>query len=187
MPSSIHARLRLSPVEMSDLAVGAVAHLRGGQPARRTVFGDRRHEVGQPEREFLRSENPAHEVRLGQTRRKKILSAWFVSERTAPIAAVQLQRAAFQQGCHLRVARGPRPVQNESEGKGGLGMLPGSDRVGQLREPTRQCVLPRRFRAVRALCSRAALRGRPMRAVPRPVAAARQARTAARTCRVRRR
>ena len=181
MPSSIQARLRLSPSRWASLgSVGSVTMPGASQPAR-AVAGQAGQEGLEPARELGGRQHAPHEVGLAEAGREEVLARGLVGERAVAVGAVEVAAARDDERLGLRVARRPRPVEHEAEGERGLRVLADADGPRQLRQPVAQARRRPRSRAAPGPPTTRAPRACPTRAAPRRAAAARRGRRAARS------
>ena len=94
-----------------------------------------RQEAAEPCGEFGRFQDPPHQVRLGEARRKEVLARGLVRQGAVNVTRIVGAAALVDERAHRAVSRNHGPVAHEPECKRGLGVLADANRVAKLRQP----------------------------------------------------
>ena len=117
MPSSIQARLRLSPSRCASLgSVGSVTTPGSSQSARPSR-GSLGRKPSSQRANSARRQHPPHQVGLAEAGREEVLARRLVVERAGAIAAVEVARSGHDERLHLLSLRPRAPSRGRDRAR----------------------------------------------------------------------
>src|SRR6202790_3865742 len=126
---------QVEAIDVGKLGVGAIGHHGRSQPMWAGLRRNARQEARQPAAESRGPLHPAHEVRLGETGRQKILAGGLVVDRTIAVIEVEAARRLVKHAAHLCVTGDTRPVPDQPERECRLVVLADSNRIIKFGQP----------------------------------------------------
>ncbi len=123
----------IQPIEMAQPPIGPITRYHGGKNDPPPQTGNR---PIQPCREVGGIKHPAEQPCSAKRWRQKVLSRWLQMDGAIGVLSVECQGGPVDQLEHRSVPDRFRPVTDQYEGEGGLGVGTASNRMGQVRKPS---------------------------------------------------